>query len=149
MGAKVMVQTHREFEVIEREADCAPLDLVVPFTTPQLTRLAMHAANRMAAGIKAGIRLVKVQIVPFPMDVEQSPVALAFIREQLQHFESKLPAEPVIRLARDFEPGLLGALKTDSVVVIGHRKRAWRTREERLASRLKQSSYHVVLVGEE
>ena len=136
---------HSEFEIVEQQVR---LDLVVPFTTPKLTQAALDSANRMGTGLDARIRLVKVQVVPFPMELNQSPVVLAFIEEQLRHFHSELPADPEIRMARDMEPGLLGTLKRDSVVVLGYRKRAWRTREERLAVHLRRAGYHVVLVPE-
>jgi hypothetical protein len=142
-------QKHAEFEVVGQSPREKGLDLVVPFTTPRLTQVAMDSANRMGAGLDATIRLVKVQVVPFPMDLNQSPVVLGFIEEQLRHFRSELPAEPEIRMARDMEPGLLGTLKRDSVVVLGYRKRAWRTREERLAAHLWQAGYHAVLVPEQ
>jgi hypothetical protein len=142
------VQKHAEFEVVEQTQCDGGLDLVVPFTTPVLTQSALDAANRMGAGLNASIRLVKVQVVPFPMDLNQSPVAIDFVREQLQHFRSELDTEPEIRLARDQAPGLVGTLKPNSVVVIAYRKRPWRTREERLAERLWNAGYHAVLTGE-
>jgi hypothetical protein len=143
------VQKHAEFEIVEQVPRDGGLDLVVPFTTPGLTKVAMASANRMGAGLKASIRLVKVQVVPFPMDLNQSPVALDFVREQLGHFQSELATEPEIRLARDPEAGLMGTLRKDSVVVIAYRRRPWRTREERLAASLWSAGYHAVLVGEE
>jgi len=143
------VQKHAAFEVIEREAQSdGGLDLVVPFTTPALTQAALDAANQMGAGLNAAIRLIKVQVVPFPMDLNQSPVVLDFVREQMRHFRSELETEPEIRLAREQAPALIGTLKPNSVVVIAYRKRPWRTREERLAEQLWNAGYHAVLTGE-
>jgi hypothetical protein len=139
---------HEEFEIVRQSPREKGLDLVVPFTTPRLTQVAVDSANRMGAGLDATIRLVKVQVVPFPMDLNQSPVMLDFLNEQLRHFRSELPAEPEIRLAREMEPGLFGTLKRDSVVVVAYRKRAWQTREERLAAHLWRAGYHAVLVPE-
>jgi hypothetical protein len=138
--------TFADFGVEEKGAGEAKLDLVVPFTTPALTQVALDAANRMGAGLETSIRLVKIQIVPYPLDPNQSPVALDFIREQLQHFRSELPAKPEIRLAREFDAALRGALQRTSVVILGYRKRPWRTREERLAASLWRAGYHAVLV---
>jgi hypothetical protein len=47
-------------EAIEQADYEAELDLVVPFTTPDLTRVALDAANRLGAGLHATLRLVKV-----------------------------------------------------------------------------------------
>src|SRR5579862_4253566 len=138
------VQKHAAFEVIEQTQSDGGLDLVVPFTTPKLTQAAIDAANQMGAGLNASIRLVKVQVVPFPMDLNQSPVALDFVREQMEHFRSELETAPEICLAREEAPALMSTLKPNSVVVIAHRKRPWRTREERLAERLWNAGYHAV-----
>jgi len=111
----------------------------------------MDAANRMGAGLNATLRLVKVQVVPFPMDLDQSPVYIDFLKSQLAQFQSELPVAGEIRLAREFEPGLLSTLGRDSVVILATRKRPWgiTTRNERLAALLRRSGHKVVLVSPE
>jgi hypothetical protein len=124
----------------------ARLDLVIPFTTPELTLAAIHAANRLGDGLHAGVRLVKIQVVPYPLDLNQSPVPLNFLEDQLQRFSSTLPMTREIRYAREFEPGLRGALNEHSLVILATRKRPWRTRTERLAAQLRREGYNVVIV---
>ncbi len=132
----------------------AALDLVVPFTTPELTTQALNAAQRMGTGLNAVIRLLKIQVVPFPLDLAQSPVLLEFLRQQLSSLQSKLPVsgQPScavsceVRLARDFEPGLEGVLSEHSLIVLAADKRPWRTRTERLAASLRRAGHTVVLV---
>jgi hypothetical protein len=142
-------QTQFGSGVIEQVQHEAELDLVVPFTTPELTRVALDAANRMGAGLNATLRLVKVQVVPFPMDPDQSPVYLDFLKNQLAQFRSDLPVAGEIRLAREFEPGLLGTLGRDSVVILATRRRLWRTHNERLAASLRRAGHKVVLVTQQ
>jgi hypothetical protein len=129
----------------------APLDLVVPFTSPRLTEVALKAAARLGAGLQSAVRLVRVQCVPFPLDLRQSPVPLEFLQAQLarlcQAFE--LPVAPEIRLAREFEAGLLGALRFQSMILLATKKQPWPTRTERLAARLRKAGYTVVMVREE
>lgn len=134
------------FDAVESAATETTLDLVVPVTTPDLTRAALAAANRMGAGLNANLRLIKVQVVPFPMDINQSPVYLDFLRSQLQRYESELPVTAEIRLARELEPGLIGTLTPSSIVVLATGKRLWRTRNERLAAQLRREGYKVVMV---
>jgi hypothetical protein len=136
------------FEVVEQAKHAAELDLVVPFTTPDLTRAAVDAANQMGEGLNATLRLVKVQIVPFPRDLDQSPVYLDFLKSQLARYQSELPMRHEIRLARDFEDGLRGTLDRESVVVLASGKRLWRTRNEHLAASLRRAGHKVVLVFE-
>jgi hypothetical protein len=151
----VRQQTHFGVEVIERAQHEAELDLVVPFTTPELTRVAMDAADRMGSGLNATLRLVKVQVVPFPMELDQSQVYIDFLKSQLTQFQSELPVAGEIRLARELELGLLGTLGRDSVVVLATPRRppfltfSWlRTRYERLAASLRRAGHKVVLVSE-
>ena len=124
----------------------AELDLVVPFTTPELTRTALEAANRMGPGLNATLRLIKVQVVPFPLDLNQSPVYIEFPKDQMAQFQSDLPVAGEIRLAREFEAGLLGTLGRESVVILATPKRPWRTHNERLAATLRRTGHKVILV---
>jgi hypothetical protein len=81
------------------------------------------------------------------MDLSQSPVYLDFLKSQLQRYESELPVAGEIRLARELEPGLLGTLSPNSIVVLATGKRLWRTRNERLAAALRRAGHKVVLVS--
>jgi hypothetical protein len=135
--------------VIERAQHEAELDLVVPFTTPELTRVALDAADRMGGGLNATLRLVKVQVVPFPLDLGQSPVYIDFLKNQLAQFQSELPVAGEVRLAREFEAGLLSTLGRDSVVILATPKRPWRTNNDRLAASLRRAGHKVILVTQE
>lgn len=126
----------------------AQLDLVVPFTTPELTLAALEAANRLGTGLNAGVRLLKVQVVPYPLDLNQSPVPVEFLKDQLRSFPATLPTRCEVRLARELEPGLQSAIGEHSLVVLATRKRPWRTRTERLAASLRRAGRTVVLVYE-
>lgn len=143
-GATSLVKTTTGFTTQEAE-----LDLVVPFTTPDLTRAALNAATRMGAGLDAAVRLVKVQCVPYPLDLNQSPVYIEFLRQQMNSFHSELPLTGEIRLAREFEQGLEGTLHSNSVVVLSCRKRPWRTRNERLAANLQRHGRKVIILREQ
>ena len=142
--------------VVEQTRHEAELDLVVPVTTPESTRAALNAANGMGGGLNATLRLVKVQVVPFPLNPEQSPVYIDFLKEQLAQFHSDLPMTGEIRLAREFEAGLLGSLGRDSVVILATPKRppffidSWaKTRHERLVKTLRRAGHKVILIDEE
>jgi hypothetical protein len=126
----------------------AKLDLVVPFTTPLLTQAALNAANRLGSGLNAEIRLLKVQIVPFPLDLTHSPVPEEFLERQMRGFRSAMPTCCEIRFAREGEAGLLSGLKKTSLVILASAKRPWKTHTERLAQSLRRAGYTVVMVSE-
>jgi hypothetical protein len=129
--------------------DQTRLDLVVPFTTPELTRAAIAAAGRMGDGLHAAIRLIKVQCVPYPLALNEPPVFVDFLRQQLSSFHSTLPLTSEIHFAREFEPGLQYGLNEGSVIVLSYRKRPWRTRSERIAASLVRTGHKVILIPQE
>src|SRR5262249_39765556 len=124
---EAVVRDPRQYAVAEVADDVAPIDLVVPFTTPFLTRAAIEAAEHLGAGLHAAIRLIGVQTVPFPLEPEQSRVDVTLLRRQLAAFRSKLPIKPQVRLARDVTPEILNSLSRESTVVIASRRRPWKT----------------------
>lgn len=140
--------TSTQYAAIQPLPEQAELDLVVPFITPELTQAALNAATRMGKGLRAAVRLIRIQLVPYPLDSNQSPVFMDFLQEQMAQFRSELPTNLEIRLAREFEPALRNTLTRDSVVILATRKRLWPTRTERLAASLRRHGHTVVLVSE-
>jgi hypothetical protein len=134
------------FEVPEALEQHTRLDQVVPFTTPELTQAALDAAGGFGAELDAVIRLVKVQLIPYPLDLRHSPIPVEFLEAQLKSFPASLPTNCEIRFARDFDEGLTGALNEDSVILLATRKRLWRTNTERLAAKLRKTGYRVLMV---
>jgi hypothetical protein len=122
-----------------------PLELVIPVTTPELTRAGLKAAEWLAADISARIRLIRIQVVPFPLELTTPPVPLEFVQKQMEAYSSTLPLNREVRVARDYEPALFGALRAGSIVVVAARKRPWRTRNERLAARLRRAGFTTIL----
>lgn len=131
-----------------RETALPALDLVIPVTTPDLTRAAIRAAERLAFDLYAEARLLRIQIVPFPLQLAAPPVPLEFLREQLAHYESTLPMKREIRLARELDAALIAALRPDSVVMLASKRRPWRTRQQSLAAMLRRAGYKVILTFE-
>jgi hypothetical protein len=143
-----MKQTlHSTFEAGRQIKPGAQLDLVVPFTTPRLTEAALRAASRLGEGLDSAVRVVRVQVVPFPLDLNHSPVPVAFLEAQLHSLCGEAPSE--ICFAREFEQGLRSVLRYRSLVVLASKKRPWRTRTQKIAESLKKSGYTVVMVEEE
>jgi hypothetical protein len=141
------IQRQSEFEIARQSRAGTQLDLVVPYTTPELTEAALRAAERLGAGLDSTVRLVRVQVVPFPLDLRHSPVPVEFLEAQMKSLAGDTPVE--IRFAREKESGLLGTLRFRSLVVLASKKRPWRTRTERLADSLRLAGYTVVMVNEE
>jgi hypothetical protein len=125
------------------------LDIVVPFTTRPLTRAALSAAGRLSAGLLPLIRIVRTQVVPFPLPLDSAPVSTSVLRRQLAPLAEEFGAHLHFCFTRDTREGLLHLISRDSLVLIAARRRwwqrLWKSREERLANWLQNRGYHVML----
>lgn len=121
------------------------LDIVVPFTTGPLTRDALAAAGRLSAGLRPLIRMVRTQVVPFPLQLESAPFSTTVLKQQFVPLAEEFGAHLQICFTRDAREGLLQTLAKDSLVVIAARRRWWKSREERLADWLRRRGSNVAL----
>jgi hypothetical protein len=123
------------------------LDIVVPYTTPWLTRLALKRAEELSLELPARIRVVRMLTVPFPLDLQHPTVSLDILREQTRQVARGIKgAEIVLFLTRDPKIALLKNLRPGSIVVIASKKRWWRTEQERLERICARHGHQVALV---
>jgi hypothetical protein len=123
------------------------LSIVVPYTTPDLTR----AALRQFAACKdldVHIFLVDVQVVPFPCPLDQPLIDKEHAKRRLQGFldEDALSGDAAVLYARDWLEAFRRLLGPRSLVVLATRKRWWPTRERKLARALTKAGHHVMLL---
>ncbi len=140
-----------------REAErCTPpeittgvLWLVVPYTTPELTRAALRHAS-VCSDLNVHISLIDVQVVPFPCPLDQPPVNKEYSRRRLRELSSEigLPGGVGVVYTRDWLEGFRRMLEPKSLVVLATRKRwwPWPTREEKLAGALTKAGHQVMLL---
>src|ERR1017187_212850 len=117
------------------DAFSGDLELVVPYTDPDLARALLRKAAALTAGLQACISLVAVHAVPFPADFHCPASTHAFLVDQLTALaaDCPLPVNPLVVLARSREEGFRYALRRESTVLVGNRRHVWRPREERPA----------------
>jgi hypothetical protein len=136
--------------VMESASTVAPTDvqdIVVPYTTPRLTRLALREAEELGLKLPSRIRLLRMHVVPFPQELRDPPVALKILSEQTRQVARGVKvAEIDIVLTRDPEDSLLKIMRPGSIVVIASKKRWWRTAEERLQRICEHHGHQVALV---
>ena len=100
----------------------------------------------MAPARNGNVRLVKIQVIPYPLQLRETPVYLGFLQQQMDHLRAGTAASSELHFAREFEPALLNTLGNESVVVLAGKRRPWATRIERLAISLRQEGYPVILL---
>ena len=130
------------------DAFCGEIELVVPYTEPDLTRVLLRHAVALVAGLNARLTLVAVETVPFPADFHCAASTHTFLVEQLTKLADgcPLPVNSQVVLARSREEGFRYALQAGSTVLVGTRRRFWRTSEERLARTLVSDGHKVALL---
>jgi len=123
------------------------LPVIVLFTDTSGTLAAIRTAGRLSQGLDARINLVALQVAPYALELTRPAIAVEWLEEQLRALASKAPmdAHVSVILCRDARWALRQVLTPHSLVVIGARRRWWRTTEQRLAERLRRDGHQVIL----
>jgi hypothetical protein len=124
------------------------MEIVVPYTEWSLTHALLKRAGELTAGLNARVTLVAVHTTPYPATFGCPATVHAHLVEQLVDLAGScpLPVTPHVVLARCREEGFQFVLPPQATVLVGSRKRLWRTGEERLAHTLARDGHKVVLV---
>ena len=131
------------------ESVSRPIQIIVPYTTPDLSRVALNSAATLAKGIRAEVVLLAVHVVPFPLPLDRPDVQGKHLMHLLESVAvgSSLPVRVELVLARDRTTALHRFLKPGPQVLLVTRKRWWRTAEEKLAGVLAQEGCNVSLIA--
>ncbi len=126
-----------------------PIRFVVPFTAPELARVALQHAAELAEKLGGEILLLAVRQVPFQLPLDRPDFQPEVI---LSHLESLIEgiSQPVriqLALTRDKKKSLRQLIPSTSVVVIATERRWRKTNEERLAGDLSRAGCTVSLIS--
>jgi len=103
----------------------ATLEVVVLHTNVAETLLALKTAARLAHDLSARIRLLAIEVVPYPLPLDRPAVALPFTERRFRTLacgaagEAAIDTHVDIHLVRDREKALQSVLEPHSVVVLG------------------------------
>jgi hypothetical protein len=124
------------------------LELVIPYTCPEMTAAALERAAVLTAGLDARILLVAVHTLPYPQPFVCPALVHAQLVEQLMELASRCPliVQPQVVLTRDRMEGFRYALKPGSTVLVATHRHVWRTQEEKLARALAHDGHKVALL---
>ena len=123
------------------------LEVVVLHTTTKATLQNLKTAAELAAGLGAHIRLLVLEVVPYPLAIESPSVPVEFTRRRFRTIAAgaRIDTQVDIRLGRERIQMLEEALKPGSVIVL--EGGPWWTRKRRMAKRLERLGHQVVLAG--
>lgn len=125
-----------------------PLAITVIFTNRASTFHAIEAAARLAEGLKARIRLVVPQVVPYSLPLEKPSVSEEFVAHQIETLVGLTTAMVDIEIyyCRRKSQALVQALDENCLVVIGVRKRWWQFWQSGLERLLCRNGHQVLLI---
>ena len=133
-----MAKTKRTFSAAPADNAGRPIEITVLHTDTQTTVKAVETATRLAKDLAAEIRLLVLQVVPYPLSLDTPDVSTEFMQSFFLELASRANVElrVDIRIGRDKRLLLESALQPGSVVLIGARHGWWPTLEGRMAKRL-------------
>jgi hypothetical protein len=127
------------------------LNICVVFTSVESTLTALRKAGTLADSLGARIALLAPQVVPYPLQLENSPVPVSWNESRFEEIASQSPAATAVHiyLCRDRFQTLRSVLRSGSIVFVGCRRRSWFTSEVRLARKLRRLGHEVILTESE
>jgi hypothetical protein len=133
---------------IDSGGQSGPIEIAILYTEWAVTESVMNRVVAYTAKLDATMTLIAVHAVPYPMSFGCPALVHARLVEQLIDLASRcpLPVNPLVVLARSCAEGFRHALKPQSTVLVGTRRRLWKTAEERIAESLAHDGHHVALV---
>jgi len=146
------MQTRGELQIdpgsLGTESPAGEIEVVVPYTGRSVTQALLKRAAALTAGLTVRLNLVAVLAVPYPASFPGPTAMHRHLVEQLEDLSSQcpLPVQAQVVLARSRQEGFRYMLRPDSTVLLGTRKRFWRTAEERLANTLVSDGHKVALL---
>ena len=125
------------------------MEVVVLYTTVQETLKALKMAAHFAHDLSARIRLLVLEVVPYPLPIDQPDVTLPFTQQRFRTLAESASIETKVdvHLVRDPLRTIDSVLEPHSVVVLGGRCPWWPTAQGRLAKQLKRTGHMVVYAG--
>ncbi len=130
-----------------RGTGAGKFEVQVIYTSRRGTLAALKAAAGLASQLGATIHLVVAQIVPYPLAIEDSPVAPGFAERRFLTMAGEQEVKTVvhIHLCRDRWDALEGILRHECPVVIAG-SGFWFSPERRLARRLAGAGMKVAYI---
>ena len=132
---------------LDLPGDAAVMQVVVVHSEVSVTAAVLQRAAEWVSGLNARVLLVAVHTVPYPAAFASASASHAHLVGQLADLASQcsLAVTPHVVMSRYREEGFRFVLPEESTVLVGTKKRLWRTPEERLASVLAKDGHKVVL----
>ena len=150
-NTRMRTASRPSFAVRADSSSSSPLEITVLHTNAQNTVKSLQNVARLAQDLSADIRLLVLQVVPYPLPLEMPDVPLEFTSQNLLETISPLEVDVRvdIRLGRDQDAMLESAFPPASLVMVGRRYRWWPSSENRIARLLRRRGHQVISTDSE
>lgn len=127
-------------------AQQASLEVVVLHTTTTETLEALKTAAHLARGLSGRIRLLVLEVVPYPLPLDRPTVPLPFTQRRFRTLADNATIETNvdIHLVRDRTCSIEAMLEPHSVIVMAIHRTWWPSAQCRLAKHLERAGHQVV-----
>ena len=131
-----------------QSADSGIMEIVVPYASPEITAKVVECAAALSRGLTVTLKLVAVYVAPYPAELRCPASMERYLTARLSELAERtnLPCRVHLVVSRDRSEGFRQVLRLGSTVLLGSRKRLWRTSEEKLARDLDGQGHHVSLL---
>jgi hypothetical protein len=124
-----------------------PLSVYVIATTAKGTEAALDRCRAYARDLDANVIVLVPHVVPYPQPLDQPVDSPAFAGERVGTVAAGLGLPVTIRVCVcRCASAVTRLLSQDALVLVGGRRRWWRSREERLVATLTRAGFHALLV---
>ena len=122
------------------------MEIVVLHTTVAETLEALKTAAELATGLSARIRLLVLEVVPYPLPLDRPNVPLPFTKRRFRTLAANSSVETSIdiHLVRDPDKAIESVLEPHSIVVMGTHRSWWPSAHTRVAKHLERLGHQVV-----
>jgi hypothetical protein len=146
MATTINYENSVRFENEQLDSGLVPEPFVfVIFTSINGTLKALQKALEIAQPVEAAVAVVALQVVPFPLPLDEPPVPMEFVVKRFQEMAGTISGDTIVSayLCRNPMEAFKRVLKHNCPVVIGGKKRWLPGRDERLARKLRRAGYDV------
>jgi len=147
-GRGPVVANEASLKPVQQFDATGTLEVVVPYTSPEMTEKVVERAAALSAGLNVLLKLVAVYVAPYPAELRCPAAMEQHLTARLTELgeRTSLPSCVHLVVSRDRVEGFRQVLRPGSAVLLGSRKRFWRTREEKLARELTRLGHYVSLI---
>lgn len=120
-------------------------------TDARATVRAIEQVAGLTEGLAANIRVLVLQVVPYPLPLETPDVPVQFTSERVAKMLAPLGVEVQLEICvgRDRSAMLASAFSPGSLVVVGSKRRWWPSEESKIRRLLRRLGHQVISTGSE